>query len=134
MTEDDGEPAEVVRDGAAPLLGDMARLAAGLVPPDGKPMSSLELSELRSLMATGTYVPKPAPGAAPVASAGQASPSPLSAAEIATVRTMMAIRPSHGRPMPSAAVQTDTIQPDAGPSDAGEQSSAKSADTKPGSD
>lgn len=101
-------------DDATRLGRAMSVLASGMMgPPDAaKPLSALELSELRSLMATGAYaasqgVAGPSPAASPAPGAASqptpASPGkPLSTAEISAVRTMMMVRPYVPHPMPGA--------------------------------
>lgn len=107
-TDDTGARSTAVAPAAA-LGAAMAKLAAGVVPPQGKPMSALELAELRSLMATGAYRPGAAVGSAvpavsPSADAPGRAPDgpPLPATDIAAIKTMMLVRPYVPHPMPGA--------------------------------
>lgn len=79
-------------------------LASGYAQPAGPPMSAIELSRLRSELATGTYRPAEAV-AARATDAGQASSradGPLPAAELAAIKAAMLVRPYVPAPMPGA--------------------------------
>lgn len=97
-------PTQQATPPAAALGSALKVLASGYAQPAGPPMSAIELSRLRSELATGTYRPAEAV-AARTADAGQASSQadgPLPAAELAAIKAAMLVRPYVPAPMPGA--------------------------------
>lgn len=97
-------PTQQATPPAAALGAALKVLASGYAQPAGPPMSAIELSRLRSELATGTYRPAEAvaPRTADSAQASSQADGPLPAAELAAIKAAMLVRPYVPAPMPGA--------------------------------
>ena len=98
------QPQQPIAAGGVDAAAALKVLASGYAQPAGPPMTAIELSRLRSELATGTYRPAEAvaPRTADSAQASSQADGPLPAAELAAIKAAMLVRPYVPAPMPGA--------------------------------